>query len=122
MKIKKINSNIFLKYLSLAFVFIILSLARVGNYSPFLYAMFFACVFVGLNEKVVAGYTLVAGSIFSFELTSFLITLTVVFVGLVMFYIHKFAKKNMNIITVFVSYLISKYPGVIISKFILSLF
>jgi len=107
MKIKSINKNIILKYISLAFVFLILSLAKVGDFSPFLYAVFFACVFVGLNEKLVAGYTLVAGSVFSFELTSFLITLTVVFVGLVMFYIHKFAKKNMNIVTVFISFLIS---------------
>ncbi len=107
MGIKKINSKTILKYVSLAFVFVVLSMARVGEISPFLYAMFFACVFVGLNEKIVAGFALVAGSIFPFELRNFLITLTVVFVGLVMFYIHKLAKRKINIITVFISFVIS---------------
>ena len=107
MKIKKLNSNIILKYISVAFVFMIVSLASIGNFSPFLYAIFFAAIFVGLNEKAVAGFTLLAGSIFPFGLSRFLTTLTVVFVGLVMFYVHKFIKKKMNIITVSISFFIS---------------
>lgn len=107
MKIKKINSTIILKYFAISFVCLILSRAEIGGLSPFLYSFFFACIFVGLNEKVLAIATLLFGSIFPFSLEKFLTCLTVVFVGLAMVYAHKILKKRINVITVFVSFFVS---------------
>ncbi len=107
MKIKKINSKEILKYFSLCFVYVVLSQAEIGSLSPFLYAFFFACLFIGLNEKFMAVFTLLAGSLFEFSLARFLIVLTVVFVGLVMIYVFKVAKRKPVLWVVFLSFLIS---------------
>lgn len=103
----KINNKILIKYIALFFAFVILGLASVGKISPFLYAFFFACLFVGCEEKIIAGFTLISALIKSLTLQSFLIATTVVAVGLIVFYIHKFLKQKFNLWTLFFTYLVS---------------
>ncbi len=107
MKIKKINSNDVLKYFALCFVSVILSQAKIGTLNPFLFAFFFACLFVGLNEKLLTVFTLLAGSLFDFTLQKFLTTLTVVFVGMVVIYVYKFLKKKPVAWVMFVGFFFS---------------
>ncbi len=107
MKMKKLNTYDILKYFSLIFVCLVLSQAEIGGLSPFLFAFLFACVYVGLNEKFVSVLVLFCGTISDFSLENFLTALTVVFVALLVFYIHKFSKQRIHFLTIFVSYIIS---------------
>ncbi len=107
MKIKKLNISEILKYSAVAFVCVILARAELGSLSPFLFAFFFAGVFVGLNEKLLSVFVLLSGVLCEPTLESFLICLTVVAVGMVVFYFHKFIKNKIYLITIFVSYLLS---------------
>ena len=107
MKEKKLNYNVILKYLSLGFVCLILSQAEISGLSPFLIAFYFACLFVGVDEKLMATFTLVCGTVATFTLENFLVYLTVVAVGLIVYYIHRFSKKKMLLATNFISFLIS---------------
>lgn len=106
MKIK-LNSKIIIKYISILFVCLVLSNARAGGLSPFLFAFFFACVYVGLDEKVLAVFTLGSAMLTGLSLANFYVSLTVVAVGLVSFYIHKFFKRTTHFITNFFVYTIS---------------
>ena len=107
MKTKRINYNEVLKYLAIGFVGLVFSLANIGGLKPFLIALFFACLFVGLDEKIVSAFTLLFGTFSKFTLENFLTYLTVVAVGLIMFYIHKFSKKKILLPSIFISFLIS---------------
>lgn len=107
MKIKKFDFNIILKYVSLGFVCLILANAKISNLSPFLFAFYFACLFVGVDEKLISIFVLLSGVAFNFSIENFLVCTTVVFVGLIIFYIHKFMKRKMVLITSFLSFLIS---------------
>ena len=105
MRIKRINFNQLLKYLTLGFVCLILSLAKVNGLSPFLFAFFFACLYVGLDAKVVSAFTLLGSVISGFELEKFLVAVTVVAVGLILYYVCFFMKRKMPLIANFVVFL-----------------
>lgn len=107
MKLKKINFNEILKYLALGFVCLILSLAKFNGLSPFLFAFFFACLFVGLDAKLISTFTLLASVISGFELERFLIAVTVVAVGLILYYICFFMRKKIPLLACFVVFLFS---------------
>ena len=107
MKIKRINSNSVFKYLSLFFVCLILSLANIGELNPFLFAFYFACLFVGVDEKLISTFTLVGSLTSGFVLEEFLTTISVVAIGLIVFYIHKFAKRKIHLASIFVSFVFS---------------
>ncbi len=91
------------KYLSLFFVCLVLANVDINGLSPFLYAFFFACLFVGLDEKLLSVFTLVSALVTDMSMVSLFSALTVVGVGLVVFYIHLLAKKRFHIITLFIS-------------------
>ena len=106
-KYKKINLHKILKYLTFAFLCLILANARIGDLSPMLFAFYFAYIFVGIDEKIISCFVLFSALAISFTLQNFLITISVLAVALVMFYIHKFFKKKIKLVTVFITYLIS---------------
>jgi len=103
----KIKNKELMKYLSLAFVCLVLAQAEVGGLSPFLFAFFFACLYVGLNEKIISAITLVGGLLASATLENLLVYITVVAVGLIMVYVHKFAKRKIHLATIFISEMLS---------------
>lgn len=107
MKIKKFDINILLKYLAITFVCLILSNAQISNLSPFLFAFYFACIFVGVNEKFIASVTIFSGVVSNASLENFLITITVVFIGLLVYYIHRLTKRKMLFVTNLIAYAIS---------------
>lgn len=103
----KLNKKIILKYISLFFIMLILANAEVLGISPFLFAFFFACLYVGFNEKFLGAGTIVCSFLINPNLNDFFVALTVVFVGLVLFYVHKFIKKRIRLYEVFCALLIS---------------
>ena len=107
MKIKKLNYNNLLKYISLGFLCVVLSQANIGGLSPFLCAFFFACLYVGVDEKIISGFTLLGGVMAGFNLENFLIYLTIIAVGLVLVYVHKFSKRKMMLSVNFLAFAIS---------------
>ena len=107
MKIKKINNKIILKYISIFLVCLILGQAEIGVLNPFLFAFFFACLFVGIDEKLMSIFTLIGGVLNDISLSNFFVCLTVVFVGLVVYYIHRLMKKRIHLISLFFSFLVS---------------
>ena len=105
---KKIfNKKEILKYSALFFIVLILSQANFSGLSPFVFAFYFACLYVGLDEKIIAAFTLLAGVISNCSLEKFFIYLTVVAVGLIFCYAHKIFKKKQFLLTNFIAYLIS---------------
>ena len=103
----KVNSKYIIKYLAVFFVCLVLANAKVNNLSPFVYAFFFACLYVGFDEKLLAVFTLASAVAVSPSLENFFVALTVVAVGLVVFYIHRLMKKKIHLVTIFVSFLFS---------------
>lgn len=95
------------KYCALFFVCLVLSNAKVNGISPFLFAFLFACVYVGLEEKVMAAFVLGSAVIVDFSLQAFLIAITSVAVCLINYYIHRLAKHKIKLITNFCVYLVS---------------
>ena len=73
MKTKKINFNFILKYFALFFLFLVLANANFNNLSPFVYALFFACIYVGLDEKLTAIFTVVSASLTDLKLETFFV-------------------------------------------------
>lgn len=107
MKIKKINNKIILKYISIFLVCLILGQAELGVLNPFLFAFFFACLFVGVDEKLISIFTMIGGVLNEISLSNFFVYLTVVFVGLVVYYTHRLMKKRIHLISLFFSFLVS---------------
>lgn len=103
----KVNSKYIIKYLAVFFVCLVLANAKVNNLSPFVYAFFFACLYVGFDEKLLAVFTLASAVAVSPSLETFFVALTVVAVGLVVFYIHRLMKKKIYLATIFVSFILS---------------
>ncbi len=106
MKIR-INSKSIIKYISILFICLVLSNASVGGLSPFLYAFFFACIFVGLDEKLMAVFCLGSSLIIGISLENILISLTVVAIGLISYYIHKVLKKAIHFVEIFFLFVLS---------------
>lgn len=107
MKVKKINLNIILKYFSLCFVCLILSISKLNELSPFVFAFYFACLYVGIDAKIISTITLISVATVNLTLENFLIGVTVVAVGLVLHYIHFFIKRRISLVSLFVAFLLS---------------
>ena len=105
--VKKINLKLILKYFACAFVVFVLSRAKVGDLSPFLYAFYFSCLYTCLDEKIVSVLVFAAGLTTAFTLENFLINITSVAVGLILFYVHKFSKRKIHLVSIFIGYLLS---------------
>lgn len=108
-KIKKINFNFkyILKYFTIFLMCLIFANASINGLSPFLYALFFTLLFVGFDEKLSAIFVLSSAVCVSPTLETLLISVSVIGVGLVTYYIHKLTKKNIGIVTIFTIYLLS---------------
>ncbi|MBR4999016.1 MAG: hypothetical protein IKY10_03965, partial [Clostridia bacterium] len=106
MKIKNLNLKETLKYFGIFFLCFVFSQAEICNISPFLFAFYFACLYVCLNEKVLSSFVLVCALSNGFNLEVFLTHLTVVAVGLIFVYIHKFAKRKVHLFTTFLSFVV----------------
>ena len=96
---KHINTKNLLKYLSVLFLCLTFANAKIGTLSPFLFAFYFSLLFTGFNEKISSVFTLISHIIIHPTLENFYIALTVVFIGLVYFYIHKLLKHKLNFST-----------------------
>ncbi|MCQ2555827.1 MAG: SpoIIE family protein phosphatase [Clostridia bacterium] len=106
MKTKFSLKNI-LKYVTLLFVCLVLSVAQVSGLSPFVYAFFFACLFVGVDEKLLAAFTLGSAWVANPTLPTFFVALTFVATGLVVFYFCKLIKTRFNLAATFISFVLS---------------
>lgn len=104
---KKFDYSVLLKYVSLFFVCLILANAEVGELSPFVFAFYFALLYVGIDEKLSAVFVLSSFCFVNSTLESFFVAITIVAIGLINFYIHKLSKKKMFLLTNFIAYLIS---------------
>lgn len=104
---KKFDKQTILKYVFLFFVCLILANANLNSLSPFLFAFYFALLYVGIDEKLSAGFVLVSHCLINPNKEQLFVVLTVVAVGLIGFYIHKISKKKLMLITNFITYLIS---------------
>lgn len=107
MKIKIINKSKIIKYFLILLITLLLSNASVGALSPFLFAFYFACLYVGINEKIISIINLFSYIVFNFSLQSFFISLTVSALGLIVFYVHKLFKRRYNLISCAITYILS---------------
>ncbi len=103
----KINFKYVLKYLTLFFVCLVFANGDINGLSPFLFAFYFACLYAGFNEKLSAIFVLVSAVVINLTLSSFYSALTVVAVGLVVYYLHRLIKKKMKFWLIALVYLIS---------------
>lgn len=104
---KKVKYFEILKFVALFFVCILFANAKIGQLSPFLFAFYFALLYVGVDEKISAIFVLCSYCVINSTFESLLVTITVVAVGLLNVYIHKFSKKKMLLLTNFIAYLVS---------------
>ena len=107
MKTKKINFNSILKYFALFFLFLVLANANINGLSPFIYALFFACLYVGLDEKLTAIFALSSAVIVDFSLQTFFVAISSIAVGLIAFYLHKLFKRKLKLIPTFILFILS---------------
>lgn len=108
MKNVKFNSNYIIKNVAIFFACLVFANAQVVGLSPFLYAFFFACLFVGFNEKLLSVFVLSSAVVVNLSLQTFFIALACVATGLIIYYIFRLIKKRMGIWWVFGSFLISQ--------------
>lgn len=106
MKIKGNSKKFVLKYIAIFFVCIVFAKAQINGLSPFLLAFFFAGIYVGFEEKLLAIFTLSSALAVSLTINSLLINITSIAVGLIVFYIFKFSKKPIPLYMIFISYLL----------------
>ena len=104
MKIKKF---IIFKYFLLCLICFIFSSAQIGNLNPFLFAFFFAGLYVGINEKFLAVIVMAFSMLNNLTLNNLFISLTVVAVGLVVLYVHKLFKRNYFLPTNIIAFVLS---------------
>ena len=107
MESNKNSKKIILKYLSLSLVCLVLAQASVSNLNPFLLAFFFACLFVGVNEKIIGAIVLISGVSANVTLETFYVYLTAVAVGLIVVYVHRFLKHRIHLATIFASFVLA---------------
>ena len=103
----KINFKFVLKYLALFFICIVFAYGNINGISPFLFALFFAGLYAGLDEKLLAVFVLVSAVVVDLSLPSFYCALTVVAVGLCLFYFCRLIKKRMKFWLVCLGYVLS---------------
>ena len=106
MKIKKYYKGA-LKYISLFFVCLVLSNAKILNVNPFLIPFLFACIYVGIDEKIISTIGVVCYIIVSPTLQDLFVVLSAVAVMLICFYIHRLAKRKIKLWTIFLTYVVS---------------
>ena len=94
---KSFNLTKTLKYVALLFVCLVFANANIYGISPFLYAFLFACVFVGVDEKIMAVFTVGSAVAVEPSMQTFLTSLAVVAVCLISFYIHCLIKKKIKL-------------------------
>lgn len=104
---KKIELKVVFKYLSLLLVFLCLSKAEIYKISPFLFAFYFACVFVGFDEKIVSGFLLFSSIVANPNLQTILTSISVVAVCLISFYLFRLFKRKLKLWWQVIFYLIS---------------
>jgi len=104
---KKFNYSVLLKYISLFFVCLIFANAKLEEISPFLFAFYFALLYVGVDEKISSIFILSSACLINFTMQTFFISITVISIGLICFYIHKLSKKKMFLLTNIIFYMIS---------------
>ncbi len=103
----KINTKFILKYFALFFLCLVFANSEISGLSPFLFAFLFACVYVGLDEKLMSIFTLVSALVLDPTLESFYIAITFVAVCLIVYYFHRLIKRQLRLLTMFVSYILS---------------
>lgn len=103
----KPNTKSILKYLSILFVCLTFANAKIGTLNPFLFAFYFALLFVGIDEKISSVFCLLSATIVNPNLENFYVALTVVFTGLVCVYIHKLLKRRLNLLSLYLTFIIS---------------
>ena len=106
MKIKGNSYRFVLKYLVVFFICLVLSNANINGLSPFLIAFFFASIYVGLDYKLMATFTLCCALALEPTLESLLLNLTAVAVGILSYFIFRWSKRSMPLYAIFISYLI----------------
>ena len=84
---KKVDLKIVLKYLSLLLICLCLAKAEIYKISPFLFAFYFALIFVGFEEKIISAFVLFSAVIVNPSLQTFLTAISVVAVCLIGFYL-----------------------------------
>ncbi len=104
---KKLNILSLSGYAALFFVCLVLANAKINEVSPFLFAFLLACVFVGIDEKIMSVFSLTAAMIVNCSLSAFLIAITSVAVCLVNYYIHRLIKQKIKLATNICVYLLS---------------
>ncbi len=108
MKNYKVSTQFIFKYITIFFVSLVLANATISGLSPFLFAFFFAGLFVGLDEKFLAGFTLVSAFAINPTLESFFVAVGCVAVGLVLFYAFRLSKKRIKLWALFLGFVISQ--------------
>lgn len=103
----KLNIQFILQYITIFFFMLVLANADLMGCSPFCYAFFYALMFVGFNEKLSAVFCMASVLTLSPTLESVLIAVSVVAVGLIMYYIHRLSKREIHIATLICGYLLS---------------
>ncbi|MBR1987757.1 MAG: SpoIIE family protein phosphatase [Clostridia bacterium] len=106
-KLKKVDSNYILKYLVLFFACVVLGQAEINKLSPFLFALFFAGIYVGLDEKLLGVFVLSSALLKRCSLESFFTAITVIAVGIIQKYVFRLTKRKMPLWSVFLGYFIS---------------
>lgn len=106
MKIKGNSYRFVLKYLVVFFICLVLSNANINGLSPFLIAFFFAGIYVGLDYRLMATFTLCCALALEPTLESLLVNLTAVAVGVLAHFIFRWSKRSMPLYAIFISYLI----------------
>ncbi len=106
MKIKTNSWKFVIKYLTIFFVCLVLANAQINGISPFLLAFFFAGIYVGFEEKLMSIFVLSSAVAINPNLNSFLINITAIAIGLIIFYIYKFMKKPIPLYMIFIGYIL----------------
>ena len=89
------------------FVCLVLSQANFGDLSPFLFAFLFAGLYVGINKHLISAFVLISAVCSSSTIEALMTALTVVAIGLIVAYIHKFIKRRIHLATIFCTYALS---------------
>lgn len=107
-KINKINKFQLIKYFLIFIMLLVLTNARGYSVSPFSVGALFALMWCGLYLPVIAGEYLLSNILLMNKIADIYSAITTVFVLLVVYFIHKRAKKPMNVVLVGVYTLVSQ--------------
>lgn len=105
---KVVNSHLVMKYLAILFLMVVMSNAKISNIYPFVFAFYFACLFVGFDEKLMSAFVVLSYLLVHPSLQGFLIVISCVAVGLVNFYIYKLLKKRESLVAHFCVFVLSQ--------------